>query len=97
MFERTFRWFETRIDPYAPADIVEPPKGLAAFFWHYLKPVWWAFALLTVLTLAAAAIEVALIAFIGRIIDLMRDTAWRWWRSSSARSSRCSPIYRSSN
>ena len=75
MFERTFRWFETRIDPYAPADIVEPPKGLASFFWHYLKPVWWAFALLTVLTLAAAAIEVALIAFIGRIIDLMRDTA----------------------
>ena len=75
MFERIFRWFETRIDAYAPAPIVEPPKRLAEFFWFYLKPVWWAFAVLTVLTLAAAGIEVAIIAFIGRIIDLMRETA----------------------
>ena len=75
MFERIFRWYETRIDPYAAAEIVEPPKGLMAFFWYFLKPVWWAFALLTLLTLAAAAIEVALIAFIGRIIDFMRETA----------------------
>ena len=43
MFERIFRWFETRIDAYAPAPITEPPKRLAAFFWFYLKPVWWAF------------------------------------------------------
>ncbi len=75
MFERIFRWFETRIDAYAPAPITEPSKQLAAFFWFYLKPVWWAFAVLTVLTLAAAGIEVAIIAFIGRIIDLMRETS----------------------
>jgi ATP-binding cassette, subfamily B, multidrug efflux pump len=75
MFERIFRWFETRIDAYAPAPIAEPPKRLAAFFWFYLKPVTWAFAALTVLTLAAAGIEVAIIAFIGRIIDLMRETS----------------------
>jgi ATP-binding cassette subfamily B multidrug efflux pump len=74
MFDRIFRWFETRIDPYAPAGNTEPPGTLAAFFWFYLKPVWWSFAILTILTLAAAAIEVALIAFIGRIIDLMRET-----------------------
>jgi len=74
MFERIFRWFETRIDAYAPAPITEPPKRLGAFFWFYLKPVWWAFAVLTVLTLCAAGIEVAIIAFIGRIIDLMRET-----------------------
>jgi ATP-binding cassette subfamily B multidrug efflux pump len=75
MFDRVFQWFETRIDPYAPAAIVEPPNRLAAFFWHYLKPVWWAFGALTVLTLVAAAIEVAIVAFIGRIIDLMKDTS----------------------
>ncbi len=75
MFERIFRWFETRIDAYAPAPIVEPPTRLAAFFWFYLKPVWWAFAVLTVVTLLAAAVEVAIIAFIGRIIDLMKNTA----------------------
>jgi len=75
MFDRTFRWFETLIEPYKPAPIVEPPARLGAFFWFCLKPVWWAFASLTVLTLIAAAIEVAIYAFIGRIIDLMRDSA----------------------
>jgi ATP-binding cassette subfamily B multidrug efflux pump len=75
MIARIFRWFETRVEPYAPAPIDQPPTGLTAFFWFYLKPVWWAFALLTLLTLAAAGIEVAILAFIGRIIDLMRDTA----------------------
>ncbi len=74
MFGTIFRWFETRIDPYAAAEIAEPPNRLAAFFWHYLKPVWWAFAILTVLTFAAAAIEVAIYAFIGRIIDFMKET-----------------------
>ncbi|MCK9909955.1 hypothetical protein MXD81_12500, partial [Microbacteriaceae bacterium K1510] len=75
MYARAFRWFEKRIDPYAPAPIVEPPRSLAAFFWFCLRPVWWAFAVLTALTLTAAAIEVAIYAFIGRIIDLMRDQA----------------------
>jgi ATP-binding cassette subfamily B multidrug efflux pump len=75
MFGPIFRWFETRIDPYAAAEIVEPPSRLCPFFWHFLKPVWWAFALLTVLTLVAAAIEVAILAFIGRVIDLMKETA----------------------
>jgi ATP-binding cassette subfamily B multidrug efflux pump len=73
MFARVFRWFEKRIDPYAPAPIVEPPARLGEFFWFCLKPVWWAFAVLTLLTLIAAGIEVAIYAFIGRIIDLMRD------------------------
>jgi ATP-binding cassette subfamily B multidrug efflux pump len=75
MLDRMFRWFEKLIDPYAPAPIVEPPPRLAEFFWFCLKPVWWAFTALTVLTLIAAAIEVAIYAFIGRIIDLMRDTS----------------------
>ena len=75
MFARIFRWFEERIAPYATAPIVEPPAQLGAFFWYCLRPVWWAFASLTVLTLIAAAIEVAILAFIGRIIDLMRNTA----------------------
>ena len=70
-----FRWFETRIDPFVPAEIRQPPVKLAAFFWHFLRPVWWAFALLTSLTLVLAAIEVGILAYIGRIIDLMRVSA----------------------
>ncbi len=68
-----FRWFETRIDPFPLDDVSKPPNTLVAFFWHYLRPVAWAFALLTVTTLIMAGIEVAIMAFIGRVIDLMKD------------------------
>ena len=48
MLERIFPWFETRIDPFAPTKpSPRPPERLVPFFWYYLKPVWWAFALLT--------------------------------------------------
>ena len=70
--EKTFRWFETRIDPFPTDPIETPPDKLVPFFWHYIKPVAWAFALLTVTTFILAALEVAILAFIGRVIDLMR-------------------------
>ena len=69
-----FRWFETRIDPFPADDVRQPPDTLVAFFWHFLRPVAWAFALLTVTTLIMAGIEVAIMAFIGRVVDLMRDS-----------------------
>ena len=68
-----FRWFETRIDPFPEEPIRQPPGTLVAFFWHYLKPVAWAFGLLTATTLIMASIEVAIMAFIGRVVDLMKD------------------------
>ncbi len=68
-----FRWFETRIDPFPADEVGRPPDQLLAFFWHYLRPVAWAFGLLTVTTLIMAVIEVAIMAFIGRVVDLMRD------------------------
>jgi len=70
--EATFRWWETRIDAFERPEIRQPPKELLAFFWHYLRPVAWAFAALTLTTLVLAALEVSVMAFIGRIVDLMR-------------------------
>ena len=71
--ERLYRWFESRI-PAFPDDLpAQPPATLRAFFWHYLGPVWWAFALLTGVTLALAMLEVAVLAFIGRVVDLMKE------------------------
>ena len=67
-----FRWFERQIDPFVVPDYRQPPAQLSAFFWFYLKPVWPAFAILVATGLAAAVIEVALFAFIGNIIDMMR-------------------------
>ena len=74
MLERIFTWFETRIDPFARNEpITRPPDKLLPFFWHYLGPVWWAFALLTSATLILAGLEVAVMAFVARIVDLMKD------------------------
>ncbi len=74
MLERIFTWFETRIDPFARDEpITRPPDKLLPFFWHYLGPVWWAFALLTTATLILAGLEVAVMAFVARIVDLMKD------------------------
>src|SRR5436190_1109378 len=72
MLERLLHWFETRIPAFERGPIVQPPRQLVAFFWHYLRPVWWAFALLTLVTLTLAVIEVAVMAYVGRVIDLMK-------------------------
>jgi ATP-binding cassette, subfamily B, multidrug efflux pump len=74
MLERVFTWFETRIDPFAEGEAVtRPPDKLVPFFWHYLKPVWWAFAALTLATLILAGLEVAVMAFVARVVDMMKD------------------------
>ena len=70
--DRIYRWFETRIPAFPEDPPAKPPDRLAAFFWYYLKPVWWAFALLTLATLLLAVLEVAILAFVGRVVDLMK-------------------------
>jgi len=72
--DTVFKWFERRIDPFERGAIAQPPDRLVPFFVHFLKPVWPAFAALIAAGLVAAVIEVALMAFIGRIVDLMRAT-----------------------
>ncbi len=71
--ERIYRWFEARIPAFPEDPPVQPPANLAAFFWHYLSPVWWAFGLLTAVTLALAVLEVSVLAFIGRVVDMMKE------------------------
>ncbi len=72
MLGRIFSWFEARIDPFARPGIARPPETLGAFYWHYVKPVWPAFALLLVVGFFASITEVILFAFIGKLVDLMR-------------------------
>ncbi len=72
MFGRLYTWFETRIDAFARPGIVRPPASLGAFYWHYVKPVWPAFAVLLVVGFLGSITEVMLFAFIGKLVDLMR-------------------------
>jgi len=69
------RWFETRIDASAPAPPGRPPLTVAAFYWHYLRPVWPPFAVLLVVGFLGSLIEVVLMAFVGDLVDMMRTAS----------------------
>jgi ATP-binding cassette, subfamily B, multidrug efflux pump len=66
-------WFERLIDPYKDIPLQQPPGKLGAFYWHYLRHVWWVYALIMLVGLAGALIEVSLFAFVGRIVDLAKS------------------------
>jgi len=67
-----FRWFETRIAAFPDEVPVRPPESLLAFYLHFAKPVWPVFALLLVAGLLGSLIEVALLAFVGSLVDMMK-------------------------
>jgi ATP-binding cassette subfamily B multidrug efflux pump len=66
-------WFEGLIDPYKDVPIAQPPKKLGRFYWHYLRHVWWVYALIMVFGLVGSLIEVSLFTFVGKIVDLARE------------------------
>jgi ATP-binding cassette subfamily B multidrug efflux pump len=67
-----FRWFETRIAAFPDDPPVRPPDTLWAFYLHFVRPVWPVFALLLMAGFLGSLIEVALLAFVGSLVDMMR-------------------------
>ncbi len=67
-----FRWFESRIATFPDAPPVRPPETLLAFYIHFVRPIWPVFTLLLVAGLLGSLIEVALLAFVGSLVDMMR-------------------------
>jgi ATP-binding cassette subfamily B multidrug efflux pump len=65
-------WGETRIKPFDERAIVRPPDTLWAFYWFFIKPLWPFFVLLLIAGCLGSTIEVALMGFIGAIVDKMR-------------------------
>jgi ATP-binding cassette subfamily B multidrug efflux pump len=76
-----FRFFEDLVDPYTPyADNDTPPTRLWPFLQEYAQPFKRVFALTAVMALVAAAIELWLISYMGRVVDLLagsRETFWQ--------------------
>lgn len=70
-----FAWFERRIDPFKPAPVAQPPAGLIAFYWHFIRQVWPTFVVLMATGGTVALLEVAMFRYIGQIIDLLKTTA----------------------
>jgi ATP-binding cassette, subfamily B, multidrug efflux pump len=67
-----FHWFESRIDAFPALPPERPPGTLLAYYVYFIRPVWPAFAALLVAGLLGSLIEVALMTFVGDLVDLMR-------------------------
>ncbi|MBS0267707.1 MAG: ABC transporter ATP-binding protein [Proteobacteria bacterium] len=72
MLSRLMRWGETQIKPFDDRAIVRPPDTLWAFYWFFIKPLWPYFVLLLIAGCLGSTIEVALMGFVGTIVDKMR-------------------------
>ncbi len=70
-----FRFFENLVDPYTPyAETDTPPTKLWPFLREYARPfaaVFWVTGLFSVII---AAIEIWLLAYMGRVVDLLDKT-----------------------
>ncbi len=76
MFSRFFQFFESLVDPYTDYPETDaPPRRLFAFLWDYSQPFKRVFALTAIMSVVVAAIEVGLIWYMGRIVDLMSSGA----------------------
>ena len=81
-FRPMFRFFENLIDPYCDYPQEDrPPRELWPFLTRYLKPFRKVFVATGLVTIVVAAIEIWLIAYIGRLVDVLassqRETFWR--------------------
>ena len=76
-----FRFFETLVDPFTGYDATDaPPRRLWPFLWDYSQPFRRLFLYTGLMSVAVAAVEVWLISYMGRLVDMMsevsRDTLW---------------------
>ncbi|MCW4153236.1 ABC transporter ATP-binding protein/permease [Halomonas sp. 18H] len=75
-----FRYFETRVDPYPEGNVTTPPKGLAAFIWHFSRPVWPLLLLMSLFTGLVSAAEVVFFSYMGELVDWLgnveRENFW---------------------
>ena len=69
MFDRVFKWFEDRLNPYPLGEPQQPPKGLVAFCLHYCKGAKRWLIAMAVLGACIALGEILLFSFMGSIID----------------------------
>lgn len=69
-----FRYFEGLVDPYGPYEQTDtPPRRLWPFLKDYIRPFRIVFSITAVLSIVTAFADVALIWYVGRLVDLLAD------------------------
>jgi ATP-binding cassette subfamily B multidrug efflux pump len=66
-----YRYLESRIRGTASPGPGEPPAGLAAFYWHFMRQTKGWYAAMFATSLAVALLDTAIPYFIGQIVALM--------------------------
>ncbi|MEM9966602.1 MAG: ABC transporter ATP-binding protein [Pseudomonadota bacterium] len=75
-----FRFFENLIDPYIDYEETDhPPRKLWPFIRDYCVPFKEVFALTALMSVVVAGIEIGLIYYTGRIVDLMEADPATFW------------------
>ena len=67
-------WFEKHIDPFLKGPETKPPGGLIAFYVHYMWPIRRLIVALLVIGFIGSLIEVSLFAYLGGLVDRMKDS-----------------------
>jgi ATP-binding cassette, subfamily B, multidrug efflux pump len=75
-----FRWFESLVDVFPPVESTMPPKTVARFYLHYLRPLWPLLLATLLAGLALALVEVAMFDFLGRIVDMLAESPRDFFR-----------------
>ena len=76
-----FRFFEDLIDPYCDySEIDVPPTQLWPFLRDYAQPFKRVFVLTAMMSVVVAAIEIGLIYYMGRVVDLLSKTPEQVWQ-----------------
>ncbi len=71
-----FRFFESLVDPYVDHEATDrPPNRLWPFLWSYAQPFKKVFAVSAIMSVVTASIEVWLLWYLGRVIDLLSGGA----------------------
>ncbi|KUP94853.1 ABC transporter ATP-binding protein [Tritonibacter horizontis] len=77
-----FRFFENLVDPYCDyPETDRPPTRLWPFMLEYAQPfkkVFWATAVMSVVV---AAVEIGLISYMGRVVDLLSGPRQEFWHN----------------
>ena len=69
-----FKFFETLVDPYAPWEQTDtPPRRLWPFLKGFIRPFRKVFAVTGVVSVLNASVEVILIWYVGRLVDLLAE------------------------
>ncbi|WP_213684890.1 ABC transporter ATP-binding protein [Roseicyclus sp.] len=69
-----FRFFENLVDPYTTyVETDTPPRRVWPFLWVYSQPFKRVFALTAIISIFVAAVEIGLIWYMGRVVDLMTN------------------------